>query len=560
VKLSTLTASRSEIRSDVGVVSAGHRDSAAAGARLLEEGGNAVDALVAAAFAGFVVEPQMCGVGGQGRLNLYDPADGAFLAVDHGPRAPAAARADMYELDAAAGLDPYDLPIVKGNLNADGPLAPAVPGAVAGLVAVHELKGRLPLAQVLEPAVELAEAGLVVDWAVALATGQRAAVLAGSPGALELFLPDGRPPPIGTRIDLSELAAVLRSIAAEGAAGFYTGWVADAIEREFAELGGILDGADLASYRPKVLRERPSSYRGTAYTAANDQVGIEALNILERFDLAAFDPDGWEVRHLVAEALGHAFADTIRWWDDEETCPSPVRGLASPGFAAERAAGISLERAAPRPIVAGDPWAHEGDRVAAPAAGGPVPFTGTSQMAAVDREGLLACLTTSVSRTFGSGVLVRGTGFFLNDSMANFDARPGRPNSIGPRKMPRYGVPVLVAAEDGRGRFGACGSGGYRITTGVLHPLVAHLDYGTGLQEAADWPRLHCQGHETVLSERIPAAVRAKLAELGHDVVVEDEPPYPMRLARVCAVARDPATGELVGASNPAWSTAAAGV
>jgi gamma-glutamyltranspeptidase/glutathione hydrolase len=264
----------------------------------------------------------------------------------------------------------------------------------------------------------------------------------------------------------------------------------------------------------------------------------------------------------MAEALGHAFVDSMVHYGDPDFTRSPVQGLASRAFAAERAAGIRLDRAAPRPIVAGDPWPFESAAApeligTAPSVGG---VTGTSQMAAADREGTLATLITSLTSSFGSLILVPGPGVFLNNAMQNFDPRPEQANCIAPGKMPIFAVPSIVAAKDGRALFGACGSGGYRITTGVLHPMVHVLDFGMDLQAAIDAPRVHCQGDESFVDARIPEAVQERLRALGHRVVPQAEDPGSTPFGRVNAVRIDPATGLLHAGSGPAWSTAAAGL
>ena len=550
---------RTDVASERGVVSAGHPLEAAAGARLLEAGGNAVDAVVAAAFAAFVVEPSMCGLGGYGHLAAYLAGPGEFLTVDHCPRAPHAAHARMFELDEAAPALHYGWPRVAGRRNEWGALAPAVPGAVAGLCAAHERAGKLPLAQVLEPAVEAAEAGLELSWNLLLVIADRLQEIRAMPHAAAFLLRDGDPPRAagysgaGDRLDTSELAGTLRRIARDGAAGFYAGPVAEAIEREVRAGGGVLTASDLAKYRPKVLLERPAAYRGHAYVTANDQVGYEALGILARFPLGDFGPGCVELYHLLGEACGHAFADNMAYYGDPEHAPDAVRGLASPAFAAQRAAGIGLDRAAPRPIEPADPRPF-----GRKAESGRAPFAGTTQMAAADSSGNMCALITTLTGGFGSLVLVPGTGVFLNNAMLNYDPRPGRANSIAPGKMPFFAVPTLVAARDGRAVLAACGSGGYRITSGVLSTTVHALDLGFGVQAAVDAPRVHCQGDETFVDARIPAEVRGRLAELGHRVVVQETTPALAPFARVCAVAADPRTGVLTAGSGPAWSTAAA--
>jgi gamma-glutamyltranspeptidase / glutathione hydrolase len=556
-----------------GVVACGHAQEAAAGARMLEVGGNAIDAVVAAAFTGFVVEPSNCGLGGYGHLALFLAETRQLVSVDHYVRAPAAARPDMFGVDESEPRTYYGWPRVIGRRNEWGAVSVAVPGAVAGLCAAHERWGRLPLGQVLEPAIEAAEDGVRVTWDLVLAIGGRLDEIEKLPNAAALLLRRGRPPslpenggpPGGTdeRIDTSRLARTLHEVARHGAAGFYRGWVAESIEREVKAGGGILIADDLAAYEPKIAVEPGAMYHGIRYSTAGDTVGYEALNILACFDLAAYGPESAEYRHLMAEAMGHAFADSMHHYSDPEFGPSPVNGLASLEFAASRAAAIRLDRAAPRPIAPGDPWPFEREPSAVAAVAtrpSASALDGTSQMVATDAEGNVVALITSVTSSFGSLVLVPDGGFFLNNAMCNFDPRPDRANCIAPGKRPIFAVPAIAAELDGVGVFGAGGSHGYRIASGVLHAFVNHFDYAMGIQQAVDGPRVHCQGEETFVDSRIAPEVQERLRELGHEVVLQSETPAPVNFARVSAVARDPVTGELAAGSSPAWNTAAAGV
>ncbi|MDX6569773.1 MAG: gamma-glutamyltranspeptidase / glutathione hydrolase [Gaiellales bacterium] len=552
---------QSDVLSERGVVSAGHPDEADAGVRALSEGGNAMDAVVASAFVGFVVEPASCGPGGYGHLAAFMPAGGGFVTVDHGPRVPAGARPDMFEIEQGGTPLYYGWPATVGRRNEFGHSAVAVPGAVAGLCAAHERWGRLPLAQLLEPAIEAAERGLDVSWNLVLFLNERLAEIRQLPRTAELLLRDGdlpRPPGWGgvrDRIDLSELAGTLRLIAREGAAGIYDGAIARAIEHEVCGHGGILTAADLRAYEPRILTEQPGRYRGHDYVTAFDQLGYEALNILEHFDLAGLGADSLGFRHLTAEALAAAFTDNGAWFGDPDVVESPVRGLSSREFGAFRAAGISLERALPRPVAAADPRPFEGGP--APAR---LPYRGTTQMAAADADGNVVSLITSLTHSFGSLVLVPGTGILLNNSMVNYDPRPGRPNSIAPGKLPIFAAPALVAARDGEAVFGSCGSGGYRILSGVLHSALNAFDHGMHVQAAIDAPRVHCQGGRTLVDARIPVDVIQGLRDLGHEVDIVSDDPGVTQFGRISAVSRDPQSGLLRAGSGPAWWTASAGV
>jgi gamma-glutamyltranspeptidase/glutathione hydrolase len=532
---------------------------------MFSRGGNAVDAVVAAAFAAFVYEPSNCGLGGYGHLALFRAECGEFVTIDHSCRAPRGARADMFALEHASPDRGHPWPDVVGRANEVGHLAPAVPGAVSGLCAAHELAGRLPLAQVLAPAVEAADAGLEVTWDLALVIVERLDAIRATREAADYLLPNGRIPRAagysgpGDRLDMSALAATLRRIAEQGPRAFYSGPVAAAIEGAVAAGGGILTAHDLEAYRPKILREPPGAYRRYAYVTANDQVGYETLNILERFPLRGYDPCDARFLHLMAEAFGHAFVDNVTHSGDPDHVASPVEGLASREFAAARAAGISLERAAPRPIAPADPWPFDGTRAPEGAHRDPSAgiVTGTSQVAAADADGNAAALITTIGNDFGSLVLIPECGVFLNSGMANFDPRPHRPNSASPGKMPFFAVPAIVAARDGRAVFAAGGSGGYRILSGVVHAFVNALDLGLDVRTAVSAPRVYCQGEVTFVDERVPEAVRTKLKELGHTVVAQSAAPAFDPFARVSAVTVDRG-GVISGSSDPVWSGGAA--
>jgi gamma-glutamyltranspeptidase/glutathione hydrolase len=358
------------------------------------------------------------------------------------------------------------------------------------------------------------------------------------------------------------LARSLRLIAQNGAAGFYSGPIAEAIEQLFQANGGILTAADLANYRPKIMRERPARYRDLDYATAYDQVTYEALNILNNFNLADYGPDSVEYRHLVAEALGCAFTDNMTHFGDPDFVKSPVNGLASRAFGDSRAQGIRLDRAIPRPMIAADPWPFESEGSAPemlPAGPTLGAMHGTSQMAAADRYGNLIACCTSVGNSFGSLVAVPGTGIFLNNCMRNYDPRPGYPNAFQPGKMPIFGVPVMTMARNGRAIWGGCGSGGYKITTGVMHAMMNKIDFGMGVQEAIDGLRVHCQGHETQVDARLPHEVQQGLAALGHIVEPQPANPYSMHFGRVNAIYIDPASGAMHAGTGTPWHSAAAG-
>ena len=539
-----------------GAVAAGHPDEVAAALDVLEAGGNAVDACVAGAFAAFVAEPNNAGLTGYGHLTAWSPQRGSFLSVDHGPRAPAAARPDLFELIGPVRDDPYAWPDVVDRRNEIGGLACGVPGAVAGLVAAHERAGRLPLERVVAPAVALAEAGVVVDWLLSLVIVERLADIRTQPTAAVRLLVDGDPPAPadhagrGRRLDTSALAAALRRIGREGARAVQEGSLAEAMARAANAAGGILTLDDLTGYRPRVVEEEPARYGGALVATAEDDVGHELFGILGHAGLDRLAPGSADELHVLAEAFGHAFADALAWAGDPGEDAAGSRRLRSAEWAAARAAMIRTDRAAQRPIA---PGSIDGVR-GIPGVGG---TAGTTQVAVADAEGGMAVVITTIGQDFGSLVYVEELGAFLNTAMANFDPRAGRPNSVAPGRMPLFAVPATIAVRDGRAVLACGGSGGYRITSGVVHATVNVLDHGLPAGAAVAAPRVWCQGEETFVDARVPAAVRDELAARGHDVVVESLTPGGEPFARVSLVTASP-DGKLAAASDPPWHGAAA--
>lgn len=551
------------LQGERGVCCAGDPAEAAAGARMFEEGGNAMDAVVAAAFMGFVVEQLDCGLGGFAQVSAR-VSDRQF-SVEGYVRAPAAATADMFEVDPAAGDTYYGHPPTRGDAARCGPLAVAVPGAVAGLCRAHTLGGRLPLAAVLEPAIEQARAGIPVTWRDVLAISKRLPEIRTRPAAAQALLVDGEVPrlqpqdPAPLTRDGTALSRTLERIAQHGPSAFYEGVIASILGDAIQRSGGILRASDLQRFQPTVGEEVPVEYRDYRCTTCFDHVSYEALQILGGFDMPRLDPNGVEARHLMAEALAIAFTDGITHYEDPRLGSPVHEGLRSPAFAAQRRQQLRLDRAAPRPMTPGDPWPH----VAADGHGGSVQpgqwgWPGTSQMVAADADGNVASVITAVGWDYGSLVFVEELGLFLNNAMSYFDPRPGRRASVAPDKTPMFGAPTLVAVGAAAERLGIAGSGGYRIQTAVLHALSGVVDFGLPLDASIAQPRVHCQGRETIVDARIDRAVQEALSGLGHDVVVATEDPGSWHFGRVCAVQVD-ADG-VRGSAGPSWTTAAAAV
>jgi gamma-glutamyltranspeptidase/glutathione hydrolase len=317
--------------------------------------------------------------------------------------------------------------------------------------------------------------------------------------------------------------------------------------------GGLVTAADLKGYRAHTFEQPRQRYRRWEYVTGGDLIAVEALNILERFELAPFGPDGVGYRHLMAEALAQAFVDNFAHAGDPVHVASPLDGLASKDYAAAIARTISLDKARGA-ILSGDAWAFQGSNAGTP----PVPaFPGTTQICVADRSGNMASLITSLGSGFGSLVTVPETGIVLGNAMQWFDPRPARANSVGPGRMPLYAAPVVLAFADGQALAALAGSGGYRIQTAVLHGLVNRLDHGLAPQAALEAPRVHSQGQALEVDQRIEEGVIQALEAMGHRLRRVDAQRFGGGFGRPSAVWREP--GGLLHAASDAAAGGVAG-
>jgi gamma-glutamyltranspeptidase/glutathione hydrolase len=455
------------------------------GAEVLATGGNAVDAAVATAFALAVVLPEAGNLGGGG-FAVVRTADGTTAALDFREVAPAAAGRDMY-LD-AAGKPTKD--------SQDGPRASGVPGSVAGLWALHQRFGSRPWAVLLAPAIRLAEDGFPVDERIHDGLVEARVRLARSAASAALYLPGGQPLAVGAMLKNPDLAAVLRRVAAGGAAGFYQGATAGLIAAEMARNGGLLTEADLAAYGPKWRAPLVVAYRGHELIGLNvpsgGEVVAEIAELLEGYDLAALGWHSVQHLHLLAEAEQRAFADRNAYLGDPDFVPAHLELLA-PATIAKRRATIDPDRATPSAGVApGREPEH------------------TTHFAVVDGTGTAVAVTTTLNELYGSGVTIAGAGFLMNDEMDDFAVKPGSPNLFGlvqgeanriaPGKRPLSCMtPTIVVGPDGKVRLIAGARGGSRIISATFQVISNVVDFHMDVGAAVAAPRVHHQHLPDVL-------------------------------------------------------------
>ena len=568
--LSELKVFKTEVVAENGMVVGGHPLEAEAGVRIMQEGGNAIDAMAAAAFTAWVVEPANCNIGGLGLMSVYLAETKEVVVVNHLHRAPLQATPDMYELE--EGLDGWERwRKVKDNANMVGYLSIAVPGALAGICTALERYGTMPLETVMAPAIDLAENGFVVDGYTALTIGSHLGDLRRFPATAAIFTRDGLPLRPGhshmasDRLVQKDLAQTLRRVAGEGTEVFYRGDLAKAIVNHVREHGGILSLEDLRDYSPRIAPpEQMHLYRGHHYTCSDAPYVPLILNILEQFDLASLGPDHPKFYHLMIEAQRHAFTDCIFHLVDPEAMTSPICGLLSKDYAAEVAGRIDEERVAEK-VEPGNPWPYE-ERITGrrpptsrPKGQRPHSLPGTTQVVTMDRAGNMTTLITTLGGAFGSMVTIPGTGIVLNDGMVSFDPEPGHANSIrGGRSVVSFAPPTLIFSED-QPFLTVSASGGRRTVSAIAHILCNVVDFGMGVQDAIAAPRVHCELRQPFVDSRLCQEVRGALRGMGHEVVVCEETFFSPHFGRPVGILRDPTTGRLHGGAAPLLRAMAAG-
>ena len=460
-----------------GMVASDHLLASQIGAEILAQGGNAVDAAVATAFAIGLVAPYCAGIGGEGMM-LITLADGTEVAIDFRSWAP--------------GHVTKETPV-----NKYGPKSVCIPGQVPGLAMALEKYGTMTLAEVLEPVIKLAREGFPYDeWLAGMVSYIYDDILE-QPAAAELFLnPDGTIPEVGSTFTNTGLAQALELIAKDGPAAFYKGPIADAIV-EATE--GWITHEDLAAYRAVERDPIRGSYRGYELLTAPPPVGgtilVEALNILEHFNLAAFhSPADPMVIHLIAQALLLAWADFDQYVADPGFIDVPVAQLIDKRYARERLKLIRLNQTLePGSVPAGDPY-HFAPVAAQSESRDAVATSGsTTHISVVDAKGNVVALTQTISSAWGSRVFVPRFGFPLNNEFRNFKGyNPDQPNDLdyaGPHKRPRTELCPTIIRKSGNPIWVLGTHGSARIPSTVLETIVNLIDFGMDLYTAIVAPK-----------------------------------------------------------------------
>ena len=554
------------VRASHGMIATDEELGSEAGVEILKRGGNAVDAAVAVAFALAVVEPAAGNIGGGGFM-LIRLANGKTTFLDYREVAPSKATRDMYigkdgKLDEEASVIGYK--------------SIAVPGTVAGLTLALKTYGSMKLADVLAPAIRLAENGFPISKRLADEFERQRPALQRFGVSRRIFLNDGKMFQPGDTFRQPELAATLKRIARNGAAEFYSGETAHAIVDDISRLGGLITPDDLAKYQPKVREVLRAKYDSNGHSwevltspppSSGGVAVIEALNMLQSVPLKGWDDV--ESVHMVAEVMRRIFADRAAYLADPDYSNVPVAGLTDPCYAKEVFATVDSQRASSSKVIkAGNPHTCG---VAASTATSPETLVSlgegphTTHFSVVDAAGNAVASTYTLNDSYGSHV-TSSAGFLLNDEMDDFTTQPGVPNAlfglvqseanaIAPGHRPLSSMTPTILLRDGKLSFVTGSPGGATIISATLLSILNWMRLGMEPQAAINAPRFHHQWlPDRVLIERsFPESLESALNARGHATHRVGH------IGLVNAIAIDPATGDRLGAADPRHDGAAVG-
>jgi gamma-glutamyltranspeptidase / glutathione hydrolase len=528
------------VRSKHAMVVSAHPLASEIGVAVLRNGGNAVDAAVAVGLALAVVYPEAGNLGGGGFM-LIRKRDGTATVIDFREKAPGAASGTMY-IDSAGNVT---------DKSFDGPLAAAVPGTVSGFLEALQRYGSMSLHDLAQPALDLAKNGFVVDRHLEASLDTCWTKLSEFPATLALFSQHGAHLREGDTLRQPDLARTLGRIQELGNDGFYRGETARLIEQEMRRGGGIVTRGDLEAYHPVLREPLRGSYRGYEILAPPPPSSgglclLEILNISEGYDLASMGFHSSKAVHFVAEAMKRAYADRAELMGDPAFVEIPGDVLVSKSYANRRRGEIDSTRSTEGVRVrSGIGGLHEGQH--------------TTHYCVVDDQGTIVSTTTTLNDLFGCKVIVAGAGFFMNDEMDDFSAKPGVPNAYGliggsanaieAEKRPLSSMTPAILLKDGKPCMVLGARGGSQIITAIAQVISNVADFGMNLQEAVEAPRFHHQWQpDSLIYERFALAqdVMQKLEEKGYHLQETDSP-----LGELEAIWFDSADGWIYGVPDP---------
>ena len=535
---SALTAHRPVITSRRGMVACAHYEASLAGLRMFLQGGNAVDAAVAAAAALNVVEPFMSGLGGIGFL---------LISRNHGQ--------ERRVLNFSGVVPQQAVPEKFTPENHSvGVRCPLVPGNPHGWLTMLDTYGSLSREAALAPAIELAEQGIVISSSDSRYFEVNEGRLAQFPTSKEAYFPNGGSPQPGYILKQPNLAQSFKTLAAEGLDGFYRGAVAQEIDRFMRETDGLITAEDLESYEPNWETPISTTYKGfevvTTGPNSNAFQVLETLNILEAFDLRSMGHNSADYIHLVSEAIKVAVPDRIAYGGDPNFMEVPVAGLLTKEYARGRRGLINHKRAS---TVIGERYTQNPPEDAIPA-GTPSVYTSgeTTHFSAADSDGTVASITQTLGAGFGCGVVAGNTGILLNNNIDLMDIVGGSDSRllVQPGKRPGSNMAPIQVFKDGKFILSIGTPGSYGIPQTTTQMVLNVLEFGMNVQEAIEAARFRVMTGTTInMEERVSLAAREELADRGHDIGLLGE--WGMEVGGGHAIAADPASGILMGGADP---------
>ena len=536
-------ATRSEIIARHGMAATSQPLATQVALDILKRGGSAVDAAIAANAMLGLVEPTGSGLGGDLFAIVWDAKERKLVGLNASGRSPASLTLEE--------LRSRDLERIPSH----GPLPVSVPGCVDGWFMLHERFGKLPMSEILEPAVTYAREGAPISELIAYYWEKSVRILGRYPGFLETFAPEGHAPRTGEVFANPRLAQTLETIGREGRGAFYEGEMAHKIGAYMKAQGGFLSAADLAAHHGEWVEPVSTNYRGfDVWELPPNGQGIAALqmlNILEGFDIASMGSGSADYVHVFLEAKKLAFEDRARYYADPEFNQIPVARLISKEYAAERRALIDLERAARR-YPPGDPQVLEGGD--------------TIYLTVADGAGNMVSLIQSNYRGMGSGMAPTGLGFIFQDRGELFNLEPGHFNSYAPHKRPFHTIIPAFVTKDGKPLMSFGVMGGAMQPQGHTQIIINMIDFDMNLQEAGDAPRIHHTGSSTTTGNSMQGTgttelesgysdeTLAQLKAMGHNIKITKGP-----FGGYQAIFRDSVNGVYYGASESRKDGHAAG-
>ena len=493
------------------MIVAAQPEAAETGARVLMDGGNAVDAAIAAGLVQGVVDPLMCGITGFGSCQIYMPSADAHVSIDFHGKTPLAATPDMWaDLVEGETRDGFGF-IVRGNVNDLGYQSITTPGSLMAYWEAVERFGSRSWAEACQPAIEQASSGIVLRpattswWRLSEQLGRAAnesRLALTEDGRRIYYGADGKLLDQGQTLHNPDMARTLERVAAGGAELFYQGEIADEIDADMRANGGLLSKADLAAYRTTWTEPLWTDYRGLRVATNHPPGGgvqvVENLNILEHFDLAGLGHNSAEYIRVVSEAMKRATRDKDECVGDPAFFDVPLERLTSKSYAAELAGEIERGERASVERIAGEP-------------------PDTTHVVVVDREGNIVTMTHSLGMP--SGVITPGLGYMFNGCMGVFDPRPGRAGSIAPGKSRFSSLCPTIVFRDDEPYVALGAPGGTQIAMGVTQAILNVVDHDMNMLEAVSVPRFSSTSNAIDVMNRIPRYVTDELETDGYEVI-----------------------------------------